>query len=267
MQNNELTNEELKSKQLDILNYFVQFCLENKINYFLCGGTLLGAVRHKGYIPWDDDIDLMMLRTDYEKLLRIFNNAQGKYKLYHYTNNKEYNFPYIKLSDQDTLLYEDTLRKCDIGVNIDIFPIDNIDINSSKKLIKKLGFWRSLLYIKNESLRKKKSFFKTIKLAFYKTVLCFYPVKKILKKHEDLCLVHKDEITDGAGILIWGYREKEVCRHIVFEGNTELPFEGKFYNAPLKYDEYLSQIYGDYMKFPPKEKQVSVHDFKAYRRI
>src|SRR5690625_114441 len=115
--------EEIKQIQLSILRRVAFFCKQHDIAYFLCGGTLLGAVRHKGFIPWDDDIDIMMPRPSYEKFLKEF-----KYEhlsLYHYKKTKNYGYPFIKIGEDRTVLRETFIKKnIDMGVFIDVFPID-----------------------------------------------------------------------------------------------------------------------------------------------
>ena len=107
MQNykNKITLEELKSLQMNILDYVDSFCKENNIRYSLCGGSLIGAIRHKGYIPWDDDIDIMMPRPDYDKFLALFNkNADSRYCAINYLTDKEFYQPFSKIVDTSTVL-------------------------------------------------------------------------------------------------------------------------------------------------------------------
>ena len=105
---NEIKLDELKKIQLDILVFIDDFCEKNNINYWIDCGTLLGAVRHKGYIPWDDDIDIGMLREDYDKFMKIFNNCcnNSKYKFISYETDKNWPFPFGKVLDITTVLYE-----------------------------------------------------------------------------------------------------------------------------------------------------------------
>ena len=136
--------DEQKKIQLEMLKEIRDICDEAGLMYFLGGGTLLGAVRHKGYIPWDDDIDLMMPREDYNKLLKIFNEkCNGKSKLLYYGNLKEYYYPYAKVVNTETRLVELDCRNLDeMGVFIDIFPIDFLpeDDKKIKKIFNKFKF-------------------------------------------------------------------------------------------------------------------------------
>ena len=119
-----ITIEELKRVQLEILDMVTQFCDANGIRYWLDSGTLLGAIRHKGYIPWDDDIDLGMLREDYERFVSVFNESNDRYRVLSFEWNPDFGFPFAKVCDTTTVLYEPDERGRKMAINIDIFPYD-----------------------------------------------------------------------------------------------------------------------------------------------
>ena len=121
-----ITSEELKAIQLDLLQKTADFCKENGIRYYLCGGTLLGAIRHKGYIPWDDDIDISMPRPDYDRFISMFNKPENDYQVIDMSNNKKYGLPFAKVHDTRTFVDELQYTKDQFGVYIDIFPIDGV---------------------------------------------------------------------------------------------------------------------------------------------
>ena len=135
--NKEITDKELKKIQTEILKYVHDYCLKNNIKYWLDSGTLLGAIRHKGYIPWDDDIDIGMARDDYNKFLENFNNTQSKYKCYSIENNNKFCYPYAKILDTSTILYEPDEKGIKLCVYIDLFPYDNAP--NDEKIIKKMS--------------------------------------------------------------------------------------------------------------------------------
>ena len=137
----ELTIEELKQYQLGILKVVAEYCEGNEIKYWLDCGTLLGAVRHKGYIPWDDDIDIGMLREDYDKFIYSFNSSNERYKVYSIENNPDFYFPHAKVLDTDTVLYEPDENGLKLNINIDIFIYDNApdDERLTKRMFKKKG--------------------------------------------------------------------------------------------------------------------------------
>lgn len=261
----ELTSNEIRKIQLKILDALAVFCADNDIKYFLSSGTLLGAVRHKGYIPWDDDIDVMMLRKDYLKFYDLYEKSETEYKLLTHGNTPNYNNPFIKMSDKSTILIEDRFSKVNIGANIDIFPIDNIPQKNQSLFYIKLKFIRNLLKLKTYEGKYEKRFLWKFMLTCGRFSLFFLPVKWILKKLDKL--TQKDyKDSNLSGLTVWGYLEKEICRSEVFDNSTTVEFEGKSYSAPQLYHEYLTNIYGNYMTLPPPEKRVSPHSFKVYTK-
>ena len=113
----------MKRIQVDILKDVHRFCEENGLHYTLAFGSMLGAIRHKGYIPWDDDIDIALLRPDYEKFVKTYTSKDGQYRLYDYRKDSDFHYPYAKIADTRTILDENVSMK-NIGVNIDVFPFD-----------------------------------------------------------------------------------------------------------------------------------------------
>lgn len=121
----EINTEDLKRIQIQILLHIDVFCTKHELRYFISGGTLIGAIRHKGFIPWDDDIDIMMLREDYEKFIVLYSQEdKSPYHLYSHNQLHSYPYPFAKMDDSRTILKEDINEAMVFGVNIDIFPID-----------------------------------------------------------------------------------------------------------------------------------------------
>ena len=120
----EITLAEKKQLMLSVMDEIDAFCRENGLTYFLVGGTLLGAVRHKGFIPWDDDMDIGLPRKDYERLIREFRSGSGKVRVFDFRNKEDYFWPSAKAVAENTVLYELDDRKHPIGVFIDVFPFD-----------------------------------------------------------------------------------------------------------------------------------------------
>lgn len=266
-----LTNGEVKSIEFEILCKFSVFCEENNLVYMLCGGTLLGAVRHGGFIPWDDDIDILMPRPDYEKLL---NEGGLKYQslgttveMWHWKNGKS-NYPFIKFVDKRTCLKGKYIQdNMDVGkVWIDIFPLDGNpnDMKKTKILYRKVKILRSLLMLKLAKAGEGKSFFKKLLKPVGIFILKPVSVKWLCKKMDDLSKTYDYEKSSYAGGVLWGYGTCEQMKKIHYEKLVKLKFEKKYFDVPEAYDEYLSNLYGDYWKLPPEGERTEGHAFQAY---
>ena len=231
----EVTLTECKKIEIEILDYVTELCNKNNLTYFLGGGTLLGAVRHKGFIPWDDDVDIMMPREDYDKLAQVISNIDNNRFLYlNYKDNNDYYYPFAKVVDKRTKVKElDCKEIKDLGVYIDIFPIDNVSDDMQEN-----------------------------KLKWYMSIFNNY--KKVLEKMENLGKKYPNSNT--VACITGRYFEKEIMPKSYIEDFIMAKFEDREYKIPKGYDLYLTKHYGDYMQLPPKEKQVSNHDNIAYWR-
>lgn len=264
----ELTLQELKDIEFDILKMFDAFCKENNIKYYLSHGTLLGAIRYKKFIPWDDDIDLLIPRNDYNRMISLFKDSE-KYHLFAYEKNKDYLFPYAKLCDMNT--YKDEfgyVNGVKLGVDIDLFPLDAWDDNLEKakdevKYIKKKMFRLHLTKLKkSDSTNLIKRFVKWGLMIFCKIRGSKYYIEKIMNAS---CKSGKKG-TSYLGCKAWCvYGEKGIIPAETFADTVEVEFEGQMFPAPIGWDTYLTCLYGDYLPEPPKEKQKTHHAFKAYK--
>lgn len=264
----ELTLQELKEIEFDLLKVFDAFCRENNIRYFLAYGTLLGAIRYKKFIPWDDDVDLLIPREDYNRMISLYQDSE-RYRLFAFEKDEKYPFPFAKLCDMTTRKDEfGYVGGPELGVDIDLFPLDawDDDFDKAKKeaeYIKKnmvyLGFARLK---KPDSVNPVKRLVKGMVMAFCKMLGYKYFIKKILKASDKP--EQKGERYVGA--KAWCvYGERGIIPAEAFADSIEIEFEGKMFPAPVGYDTYLTCLYGDYLPEPPKEKQKTHHSFKAYR--
>lgn len=258
----QLSPSDVKRIQLSILQEFHDFCLSNNIKYSLCAGTLLGAIRHKGYIPWDDDIDVMMPRRDYERFLLSFESERTT--LFHYTKQKPYMFSYAKLCDNNTIIIEGVQYESGFGVDIDIFPLDFFpdSIEESKKWSKHLGFLKDIRTVKNIIISKHRSLKKNVSLFILKILALPIPMKWLVRRVDIVAQKYSDKTDGFLGNMTNGYRMKE--RNPMAKALIDVEFEGHKYKAIDNYDEYLTGLFGDYMKLPPVEKRISTHAYTAY---
>ena len=256
--------DELRKIQLSILSDVDAFCKEHGIRYSLSGGTLLGAVRHQGYIPWDDDIDLMMPREDYNRFAEEYESAE--YGLLDLRKSKITIENWLKVYKKGTQMTDIVYGRTLWGINIDVFPIDGAPACYE-------DYFSQL-----EQLRKKLPlvcpFYKSIPskklLWFSKYVLkrfrfgCFRSVLSIKKEIEKLACSNPFMISPKAGVLMDAHDSKEIIDRTVFESMIDLPFEGRFYPAIEKCDTYLHAVYGDYMKLPPEEERITQHLYDSF---
>lgn len=260
----QITLEELKRIQLSILDRVAEFCEKNAINYWLDCGTLLGAVRHKGYIPWDDDIDIGMLRPDYDRFLKTFNDKNDVYKVYSVENNEKFYYPFAKILDTRTVLYEPDEKGVKSSVNIDLFvydnaPDDDAEVEKMYKLrdkYNKLNNVRVRLY-----MSKKKPLVHLLKVIAY-PFLCVFPRNHFAKKIVKNSKKYADKDTKRVGNFM--SLTRLTCEKSIFDKYISMEFENRRFKVPAGYDKWLRAFYGDYMTLPPEEKRVSHHSFKAY---
>lgn len=268
MEKRKITNEEIKIIALNLMKVFHRFCEEKGIRYFMAYGTLLGAVRHRGFIPWDDDIDVAVPRSDYDRIIREFNGwCEEDVELISYETNEGYYLPYAKLIDTNTVLIEKIDHPIPIGVYFDIFPIDNMpdDKGKAAKLIKKTVFWNRVNGFKMYVVPERKLSIKCFAHVILKTFLQFFKRKNIIKKIINISRKYESEGTSKyMGCVVSPfYKEKEIMEKDWYSDRVSLTFEdGEFY-APAGYDSILKKLYGNYMEFPPKEQQVTHHSFYA----
>lgn len=259
----EMTYDELKEVQLGILQYIDDFCLGNNIRYSLTYGTLLGAVRHGGYIPWDDDIDIAMLRDDYEKFLNMFADDKGIYEVYECRKNRDYNMPFAKVCDNRTLIDERANTK-KIGVFVDVFPVDNLcdTYAKSQKMHDSFKHMRLVVQIKGRFVHDVKKKWKQVLMLLMKVAYCFYDVNLNICKANKKLADTKNSQSRYVGFVVDG-KPNEIYDKKIWSSFETITFEGKRFMAIKNTDTYLKQTYGDYMKLPPKEQQIPKHDFEA----
>lgn len=264
---------EIKQIELDILKKYSVFCEKNNLNYTLAYGTLLGCIRHKGFIPWDDDIDVFMPRKDYEKLLSMKMTFEKQYENLRFKNlrDKNYPFAFLKITNDSTRVEEKEIEsKYQYGIWIDVFPLDKISIDEKKHAnnTKKIDFWNKILVksiIKNGNIGA--TFFQK-KLNSFFLIPIAHLIGHVVNIPE-LCDEKARKFNFEDTNLVTNYIWENNPRKPIFNMNMMFPtvkgmFENYEFNIPNKYDNILKDLYGDYMELPPESERIS-HLANAWR--
>ncbi|NLD47568.1 MAG: LicD family protein [Clostridiaceae bacterium] len=257
-----VNSEQLKEIQLEILNEVHSFCEKNEIKYYLTYGTLLGAIRHKGYIPWDDDIDICMPRPDYEKFAKSFNKNQSRYKFVSYEIDKKFLYRYGKVMDTTTRVIEDARINYELGINIDIFPIDGI--NDDLSLLKKQIMLRRFIDFKVVKISKRNSFVNNLVLFIGRIIVSPVTVGFLVNKMITNAKSYSYEEAQKVCCVVMGTKLNKPVPKEYFAERKLVDFENFKFYVPIGYDAYLRSVFGDYMKLPPEDKRATHHLFTAY---
>lgn len=257
---------ELQKKLLNMFSWFHDFCVENNLRYYALGGTALGAVRHNGFIPWDDDIDVGMPREDYEKL-RVMSGIQYNDSNYCFefpSNKKDFVYAYGKLYDKTTTLVENTRYKTKRGIFIDIFPLDgmgNTEENALAKF-KKIQNLNNVIHTRICAIRKEREWYKNLAIIFSRIIPDFIIDARRITNKIDL-IGSENSFDDSAyvGNCFGAWHEKEIHKKTIYGKPTLCKFENIHIYIQENADAYLRGLYGNYMKLPPIEKRVTHHDY------
>lgn len=258
----EATLKKLHQYMVDVLMEIDRICEKYSLTYFIIGGTLLGAVRHNGFIPWDDDLDIVMPRTDYEKFSEICKDElDNRFYLHCIENDPDYPMPMPKVKIQNTVFEQSTHVNSSMqkGIYVDIFPLDNANKEKSLFQSAQAVLQGSLGAIRGAKLGiyNKREFSPINRLAYmllhnFSNVTLEKWQRRIQKWNKN---EHSEYFVNFASG--YGYR-KQTIKKSVYYPVRKLEFEGKLFSAPNDYDFFLRRIYGDkYMELPPPEKRVT----------
>lgn len=266
-----ISDDEQRKIQLDLLTQIDEICVSQGFRYSLAFGTLIGAIRHGGFIPWDDDIDIAMPRPDYDKFVEYCQSNNTPFFLACTKTDERYGYMFAKACAFGTQVIQHRADRfgCPLGVFVDIFPIDGLGENKkqAEKNFMKREFSRELLVASNWAKffrNENRSFVgNAVRLAFYIASRSVKPRRRIERIEKFYRKIDFDK-SEYAGVICGAYRKREIMPREIFSEYIKVQFEGKSFNAFARYDEYLRALYGDYMTPPPVEKQVTHHDYTAY---
>lgn len=262
-----LSGNEIKKIELEILVSLSTFCKQNNIYYTLAGGTLLGAIRHKGFIPWDDDVDIVLPRKEYDKFLELtkINKIANQIEVIR-PGDKDYYLPYAKVCDTKTVIDENG-NLTNHGIWIDVFPLDNFPNNTviTKLWLYKSRILRAIIISMTSNLHNKNFSFKTISKSFFSVIANIVGKNKIVQKANKNARIFNSTKSKFIGGALWGYGIGERMKEEAYLKPEIVKFEGYNFNAPSCWDEYLKGLYGDYLVLPDEDKR-KTHSVKAWYR-
>lgn len=272
MKDKQLTMTEIQSVSLEILKNVADFCDEYGIKYFLAYGTLIGAIRHNDYIPWDDDVDIMMERPDYDRFLKLFKEKNETTYLELFTYKDRTNYPYLitRVSDSRYNIDVENEKPCGLGIFIDIYPIDGVGHTEEEAVqtLKKTTRYPSLIF---QATRQHFTFglTKGVVRKIMKIPAFGYAhimgADYFIKKLEAIVSKYNYDDYEYVACSMWATRIKIYPKEW-FKDLIKHKFGKYEFWIPKHYDEVLRTSYGDYMQLPPEKDRIYQHLYKAYKK-
>lgn len=266
--------KEMQEIQLNILKSVINFCNENNLKYFALGGTALGAERHEGVIPWDDDIDIGMPRDDYEFFCsNIEKYTEKNLKLRNYKTDSSYRYYISRLMDTNHKIIETRNEQVEnyTYISIDIFPLDGFPENDlfRKIHISRILYRRALMslsYFETIDTHRKRGIGERLIIMFFSKFPFWKFINANSQKQKIDKLLNKYSYQDNAyiGNIMGAYRNREITPKDWFEPGVMKVFDSIKINCPYNQDRYLTQLYGDYMKVPSEEEIIGKKHFIGY---
>ncbi len=268
----ELSLQDIQLESLKILEDIDRVCRQYDVKYCIFFGTLIGAIRHKGFIPWDDDVDIIMTKENYDTFLDIY-SKQGSYRIVNYLSEKKCPYMITRISNDDFILKSDFGSNYRIGTFVDIYPF--YGIGNTRKEVKQIQKY-STRYSRGLAKSLEKNPVKNIKVLHngIKKWLIFpqYLIPKLIGPNYYRAKLIKNSERNAydnskyVGCAIWYLIDKECFKKEWIEEVIEVEFEGKKVLAPKNYEKVLQHNYGNYMELPPEDMRIAHHYYKIYKK-
>lgn len=253
----------VQSKLLDILSWFHEFCINNNLRYYAIGGTLLGAIRHEGFIPWDDDIDVGMPRNDYKRLLELAASIPQPYLLETpQSDAKDFVYAFSKIYNTDTTLIEKGKKNIKRGIYLDVFPLDGLgnSIEEAKRQFARTSKLVKKLAVRVSPVRKGRGFLKNCAVVLSRCIPhLVLSDKKLAQRLDKVASEIPYDESVFVGNIVCNYKINHILRRDYFGTPTLYKFENIEICGAEDYNGYLTQAFGDWQKLPPENERVSLH--------
>lgn len=268
--------KDIQRVSLDILKFVSNICEKEGFRYCLAYGTLIGAIRHKGFIPWDDDVDILMPRADYDKFLHwasTHKKDMGVYEVYNRDLNKDYIYGITRICDSRYEIFKENEPNCGMGIFIDVYPYDGLGDDKQmalEKLQKTRKYCDTIVAMTRRDQRVPSELNIKGRIMFH--------INCLIRKARGLNYYFKqlDSLREGCdfdtskyvGPLMWYFTKphKVLFERALFNDFIKVPFEDGMFYVPSEYDKILTKEYNNYMTLPPVEKRIYQHEYKAYKK-
>jgi len=262
-----ITIDEKRKILLDILSAVDRFCEKEGLVYSMACGTMLGAVRHKGFIPWDDDLDIYLLRNDYSKLEKVFPDLlDGKYRFASLKRTEGWHCAFGKIYDDRTVSENLKARRIPFGINIDVYPIDDVP-DSESEWKKYRAIQKKAVYdvrYKTLNISSQNSLKRNLRLIWDKLPCLFQTRDDLLRILDSIAQLNNNKGYSMGFECAQGLVQQHPFPKSLFSSIVNWPYEDRQFKGFKDADVYLRNGYGDYMKLPPEEKRVLVHGYDCY---
>lgn len=258
--------DEIRKIELEILTKFDKFCRENGIRYVLTAGTLLGAVRHGGFIPWDDDIDIAIFRPDYEKLISLSKKMGEDFALLNFENDNNYSRLYARIVNKKYVSRDKYYSKRFTNYfGIDVFPIESVPNENADRYFKKLKVLRQMFIFSQSALFKGNGALKKYVIKPVPILLCKFIGRERIYKMFYKTVKNVDvNSSDSSAVVTGVYNRKELLTNKDYYDIINIYFDGLATFSVKNYEKYLTSIFGDYNKLPPENERIPHHNYILY---